>query len=81
MKRDGLLDELSARSLDAAWLREALAPASPYGEREFAGLAPFRRGEEGFDGREGIGNETGRRPLRDIGPLGGGQDHALQRNN
>ncbi len=46
MKRDALLDELSARSLDAAWLREALAPASPYGERDFAELAPFRPGDE-----------------------------------
>ncbi|MDE2481153.1 MAG: hypothetical protein KGN02_03055 [bacterium] len=46
MKRDEPLDTLSAQALDAAWLRAALAPASPYGDRIFAELAAFRPGEE-----------------------------------
>ena len=46
MKFEPLLDELSARAIDAAWLCDALAPVSPYGERSFEASVPFRPGEE-----------------------------------
>jgi len=46
MKIEPLLDEVSARALDAVWLREAIAPVSPYGERAFADSIPFRPGQE-----------------------------------
>lgn len=41
-----LLDDASARELEFRWLREALAPASAYGERIFQELRPFVPGEE-----------------------------------
>lgn len=46
MKCDGLLDDASAKAFDFASLRAAVAPASDYGERVFAHLAPFAPGEE-----------------------------------
>ncbi len=46
MKADGLLDDVSARALEFRWLRNALAPASPYGERAFDRCVPFTPGEE-----------------------------------
>ncbi|HEY5340801.1 MAG TPA: hypothetical protein VIK27_07225, partial [Candidatus Aquilonibacter sp.] len=46
MKRGRLLDDVTAQSLDVAWLREALAPVSPYGARRFASIEPFVPGEE-----------------------------------
>ncbi len=47
MKHGELLDDLSVRALDAAWLRDALAPVSPYGDRAYLAVEPFRRGSEG----------------------------------
>jgi DNA mismatch repair protein MutS2 len=41
-----LLDGASAEVLAFSWLAEAAAPVSPYGERHFSGLGPFRPGEE-----------------------------------
>jgi DNA mismatch repair ATPase MutS len=41
-----LLDEASAEVLALDWLVNAVAPVSPYGERCFAELRPFRPGEE-----------------------------------
>jgi DNA mismatch repair ATPase MutS len=41
-----LLDDASARALDFAWLHDALAPASAYGDRCYSAFAPFRAGEE-----------------------------------
>jgi DNA mismatch repair protein MutS2 len=41
-----LLDSVTAQTLDFAWLVKALAPASEYGRRVFAELAPFAPGEE-----------------------------------
>lgn len=41
-----LLDGVTAQALDFAWLVKALAPASEYGRRIFAELAPFSPGEE-----------------------------------
>ncbi len=46
MKLAGLLDEVTARALDFRWLRNALAPASPYGDRAFEHVVPFVPGEE-----------------------------------
>lgn len=46
MKRSGLLDEVSAKAFDFAYLRAALAPASEYGERIFSQLQPFTPGQE-----------------------------------
>ena len=46
MKAGGLLDEVSARALEFRWLRNALAPASAYGERVFDGCVPFAPGDE-----------------------------------
>jgi multidrug efflux pump subunit AcrA (membrane-fusion protein) len=46
VKVRSLLDELSARALDAPWLLSALGPVSPYGERVFDTCVPFRPGEE-----------------------------------
>jgi len=41
-----LLDDASAHVLGFEWLTRAVAPASPYGDRCFAELKPFRQGEE-----------------------------------
>jgi DNA mismatch repair protein MutS2 len=41
-----LLDEQTASAVGAAWLREALRPASEYGARIFAEQPPFRPGDE-----------------------------------
>jgi DNA mismatch repair protein MutS2 len=41
-----LLDASSAQMLGFAWLREAVAPVSEYGERLFAQIEPFGPGEE-----------------------------------
>lgn len=46
MNFEPLVDALSARALDTSWLRDALAPVSPYGERAFDACAPFLPGEE-----------------------------------
>jgi DNA mismatch repair ATPase MutS len=46
VKAGALLDDLSARALDFRWLRGALAPASPYGDRIFERLVPFVPSEE-----------------------------------
>ncbi len=41
-----LLDAAGVQALAFAWLRDAVAPLSEYGEREFARVEPFRPGEE-----------------------------------
>jgi DNA mismatch repair protein MutS2 len=41
-----LLDDASAGVIGLAWLGDAIAPVSPYGERRFAELRPFFAGEE-----------------------------------
>lgn len=41
-----LLDAASAGVIGFDWLREAIAPVSPYGERRFAEIRPFFAGEE-----------------------------------
>jgi MutS domain V len=41
-----LLDAASASVIGFDWLRAAIAPVSPYGERRFAELRPFFAGEE-----------------------------------
>lgn len=46
MKTEGLLDEVSARAFDFAFLREAISPASEYGVRVFEQLRPYVPGEE-----------------------------------
>ena len=46
MKRDGLLDDVSAKAFDFAYLRAALSPASEYGERIFSQLTPYAPGQE-----------------------------------
>ena len=46
MKAERLLDDLSARALDLDTLRDLTSPASPYGERVWARLRPFRPGQE-----------------------------------
>ncbi len=46
MKAAGLLDDVTARTVEFRWLRSALAPASPYGERIFERITPFVPGEE-----------------------------------
>ncbi len=46
MKPSRLLDGASAEVLAFAWLEAAVAPVSPYGERLFSQLVPFRPGEE-----------------------------------
>ncbi|HVR45164.1 MAG TPA: hypothetical protein VMT95_00780 [Candidatus Binatia bacterium] len=46
MKPSQLLDGASAEVLAFGWLDAAVAPVSPYGERLFSELAPFRPGEE-----------------------------------
>ena len=47
MKPSQLLDDASAGVLAFGWLDAAVAPTSPYGERLFCDLVPFRPGEEG----------------------------------
>jgi DNA mismatch repair protein MutS2 len=51
VKAGTLLDAPTAQMLGFEWLREALAPASEYGERIFAGGQPFRRGDERLAGQ------------------------------
>jgi len=46
MRFDKLLDDRSAVVLHAAWVQNALAPASHYGRREFDSWEPFRPGQE-----------------------------------
>ncbi|HEX3458620.1 MAG TPA: hypothetical protein VHR97_11755, partial [Candidatus Baltobacteraceae bacterium] len=46
MKVFGLLDGAAAHVLEFEWLRAAVAPVSPYGERIFEDLRPFAVGEE-----------------------------------
>ena len=46
MNLAALLDGVTARALDAAWLRAAVAPASDYGDRAFAERAAFAPGDE-----------------------------------
>ena len=46
MKALELLDDSAALALEFEWLRAAVAPVSPYGERIFEGLRPFAAGEE-----------------------------------
>ncbi|MBV8149559.1 MAG: hypothetical protein JO092_10740, partial [Candidatus Eremiobacteraeota bacterium] len=46
MRTGSLLDGPSAVMLGFAWLREAVAPVSEYGERIFAQIGPFVPGEE-----------------------------------
>ncbi len=46
MMPGALLDSVTAQALDFAWLVRAVAPASEYGRRAFAELAPFATGEE-----------------------------------
>jgi hypothetical protein len=46
MKAQPLLDAASAQILGFDWLRDAVAPVSPYGERCFETIAPFAAGEE-----------------------------------
>jgi hypothetical protein len=46
VKAGRLLDASSARALEFAWLRDALAPASSYGDRVFERCEPFLPGEE-----------------------------------
>ena len=46
MKASELLDDAAAHVLEFEWLRTAIAPVSPYGERIFEGLRPFAVGDE-----------------------------------
>jgi DNA mismatch repair protein MutS2 len=46
VKAHRLLDAGSAQVLGFEWLRNAVAPVSPYGERLFSELRPFATGEE-----------------------------------
>jgi DNA mismatch repair protein MutS2 len=46
VKPSQLLDGASAEVLAFGWLDAAVAPVSPYGERLFSELVPFRPGEE-----------------------------------
>ncbi len=46
MKASELLDSASANVLGFEWLKKAVAPISPYGERHFSDLRPFVAGEE-----------------------------------
>ena len=46
MNVDGLLDDSTARALDVRWLRDALAPASAYGDRLYERIVPFEAGQE-----------------------------------
>jgi DNA mismatch repair protein MutS2 len=46
MKALELLDDSAALALEFEWLRGAVAPVSPYGERIFEGLRPFTAGDE-----------------------------------
>ncbi len=46
MRVGSLLDAPTAQMLGFEWLREALAPASEYGERVFAHVQPFSGGDE-----------------------------------
>jgi DNA mismatch repair protein MutS2 len=46
MKTGSLLDAASAHAVGFAWLRDALAPAGPYGDEQFATLEPFAPGQE-----------------------------------
>jgi DNA mismatch repair ATPase MutS len=46
MKTGDLLDAASAQVIGFAWLVKSVAPVSPYGERAFSELLPFRAGEE-----------------------------------
>ena len=46
MKPERLIDDATARAIGFAWLRAAVSPASDYGERAFAQLRLFVRGEE-----------------------------------
>ena len=46
MKALDLLDDASAQLLGFDWLVNAVAPVSPYGERPFSELVPFRPGSE-----------------------------------
>lgn len=46
MKREPLLDDVSSRALDFAFLRDATAPASSYGEGIFSNVAPYPPGDE-----------------------------------
>jgi len=46
VKPGALLDDITARALEFRWLRTALAPASPYGDRIFERIVPFAPGEE-----------------------------------
>ncbi len=46
MKGTGLIDDATALSLEAGWLREALMPVTSYGQRRFAAHEPFVPGQE-----------------------------------
>ncbi|HEX4014074.1 MAG TPA: hypothetical protein VHX17_09335 [Candidatus Cybelea sp.] len=46
MKAQDLVDERAAELLGFEWLRERLAPKSPYGARNFAQVVPYRPGDE-----------------------------------
>ena len=46
MKTAPLLDAASANALSVAWLVQAVAPASEYGDRVFSELEPFAPGQE-----------------------------------
>ncbi|HZZ00943.1 MAG TPA: hypothetical protein VFE36_15385 [Candidatus Baltobacteraceae bacterium] len=46
MNGGALVDGATAQALDVAWLVKAVSPASEYGRRVFAELAPFVPGEE-----------------------------------
>jgi len=46
VKTGSLLDPASAQAVGFSWLRDALAPAGPYGEAQFAGIEPFAPGQE-----------------------------------
>jgi DNA mismatch repair protein MutS2 len=46
VKAPSLIDDASAGVLGLRWLQRAVAPVSPYGERSFCELRPYRAGEE-----------------------------------
>ncbi len=46
MNARGLVDDVTAQAIDLRWLRDALAPASPYGARRYERIGPFVPGEE-----------------------------------
>jgi DNA mismatch repair protein MutS2 len=51
MKSAGLLDAATSQALAWTWLRDAISPVSPYGERLFETIEPYRPGSEDAAGQ------------------------------